>query len=297
MKYLDYQEMRPQGTFEFPIAFYHINPSHPRYQMTYHWHKECEMIRILEGSFLLTIDNNSYHLKKGDLIFIQDGFLHGGIPSECIYECIVFDMLLLMKNNHICSRQIQSIIHHERVIHAYLSRDIPALNDTVTDLFTAMGAKKPGYEFIIQGSLFHFFGIVLEHELYQTHPASSSVSTNRLAQLKNVLSYIEEHYQETISLDDMARIAGMNSKYFCRYFRAMTQRTPTNYLNYYRIECACELLSTKDLTITEVAFCCGFNDISYFIKSFHKYKGITPKRYMINHFSQTAYTTSTPNKE
>ena len=87
-----------------------------------------------------------------------------------------------------------------------------------------------------------------------------------------------------ISLDDLSRIAGMNPKYFCRYFRSLTGRTPIDYLNYYRIECASEMLSTKDITIREVAISCGFNDESYFIKTFNKYKGITPKQFMKSPF-------------
>ena len=74
--------------------------------------------------------------------------------------------------------------------------------------------------------------------------------------------------------------ADMNEKYFCRYFRSMTERTPIDYLNYYRIECACEMLTTKNISVKEAAISCGFNDESYFIKTFHKYKGITPKQFM-----------------
>lgn len=286
MKYLDYQEKRQQGTFDFPIAFYHITPSHPRYQMTYHWHKECEIIRILQGDFILTVQDSVYSLSKDDIIFMQDGILHGGVPKDCVYECIVFDMKLLMKDNHICTRQIQSIMRHERIIDALLPRDIPSLHNVADNLFRAMREKKTGYEFITQGSLYHFLGIILEYHLYQVNQGTTAVCANRLNQLKNVLSYIEEHYNDSISLGDMARTAGMNPKYFCRYFREMTQRTPNDYLNYYRIECACEQLSTKDVSITEVALSCGFNDISYFIKTFHKYKGITPKQFTMSQFRQ-----------
>ena len=49
MKYFEYKEEKQHGTFDFPIEFYHVNQSHPRYNMTYHWHTECEIIRILEG--------------------------------------------------------------------------------------------------------------------------------------------------------------------------------------------------------------------------------------------------------
>lgn len=104
---------------------------------------------------------------------------------------------------------------------------------------------------------------------------------------KKVLSYIEDHYTEHITLEDLAKIAGMNPKYFCRFFREMSFRTPIDYVNYYRIERACEQLSTTNTTIIEVALNCGYNDISYFIKTFRKYKGITPKQYLKSEFSTT----------
>ena len=104
------------------------------------------------------------------------------------------------------------------------------------------------------------------------------------ALVKRLQAYISENYYNNIKLEHLAKIAGMNEKYFCRYFRSMTERTPIDYLNYYRIECACEMLSTKDISVKEVAISCGFNDESYFIKTFSKYKGITPKQFMKSHF-------------
>lgn len=61
------------------------------------------------------------------------------------------------------------------------------------------------------------------------------------------------NYNSSIRLDTLDRIAGMNPRYFCRYFRSMTERTPIDYLNYYRIECACEMLSTRNISIREPA--------------------------------------------
>lgn len=60
----------------------------------------------------------------------------------------------------------------------------------------------------------------------------------------------------------------MAPKYFCRVFHQITGRTPINYLNYYRVECAAELLRSTDDSITEIAFACGFNDSCYFSKHF-----------------------------
>jgi AraC-like DNA-binding protein len=286
MKYFDYRERRQQGTFDFPIAFYHMDPSHPRYQMPYHWHPEYEIIRILEGHFHLTLGSQTFIVSKGDILFLQDGVLHGGIPEHCIYECLVFDMKLLLKENNSCARQTQKIMRHEIIIPQQLPKDIPSLQATVKGLFHSMAEKEDGYEFLTQGYLYQLLGILFREHLYEENTSAPHISHQHVLQFKKVLSYIEDNYTERIALEDMARVAGMNSKYFCRFFREMSYRTPIDYLNYYRIERACEQLITTKATIIEVAFNCGFNDISYFIKTFHKYKGITPKQYLIKEFTE-----------
>ena len=71
----------------------------------------------------------------------------------------------------------------------------------------------------------------------------------------------------------------MNTKYFCRFFRALTHNSPMDYVNFYRIEQAAWLLGQSELSVTEVAARCGFWDSSYFTKVFKKYKGYTPKEF------------------
>ncbi len=285
MKYLDYREKRQQGTFDFPIAFYHVEPQHPRYMMPYHWHTEFELIRILDGKFHLMVDGTSLVAQKGDILFIQDGILHGGTPKNCKYECVVFDLKLLLQDNHICAKQIRSIINHTISINILLSEGSPALRQTVSNIFDALREKRAGYEFIVQGALYQLFGIIIGEHLYKKTPHASAATQHHIRNFKTVLNFIESHYTENISLDTLAKEAGMSSKYFCRFFRDMTDRTPIDYLNYYRIECACEQLSTTSTSITEVALNCGFGDMSYFSKLFKRYKNVTPRQYMNQQFN------------
>ena len=278
MKYLDYKEKREQGTFNFPIAYYHQTPLSPRYYMTYHWHTQCEIMRIISGSFHLMLDNETTVYNAGDVIFITDGVLHGGTPDNCVYECIVFDLGMLMKDNHACATIIQSIMNHKIKITPHISSKSDNILPIVQNLCHSLSEKKFGYEFMTQGYLYQLLGEILEHKLYE-ETVSDMGASERLDSIKKVLSYISENYSSNITLEALARIAGMNPKYFCRYFRGVTERTPIDYLNYYRIESACEMLSTKDISIKEAAISCGFNDESYFIKTFHKYKGVTPKQF------------------
>ena len=83
----------------------------------------------------------------------------------------------------------------------------------------------------------------------------------------------------------MAAEAALEPKYFCRVFRQITGRTPINYLNYYRVECAAELLCTTQGSITDIALECGFGDVSYFSRMFRRYKGQTPGQYRRAHLA------------
>ena len=91
-----------------------------------------------------------------------------------------------------------------------------------------------------------------------------------------MLEYIEHNYQASVTLDNMADVAGMNPKYFCRIFKAITHQSPMEYVIFYRIEQAANLLSTTDLPITEIAMECGFNNISNFYRLYKKHMGKTP---------------------
>lgn len=283
MKYLDYKEKKQHGTFDFPIAYYHENPMTPRYHMTYHWHPDCELVYIKKGHFSMTLDDNTHTFKSGDVVFISGGMLHGGTPFDCTYDCIVFNLEMMLKNNTSTSKIISDINHKKIVINTLLSSSDNNITEIASKLCDSLSARSYGYELEVQGFLYILFGEIIKGGLF-TDGETNSISLERLSSIKNVLTYISENYSDNISLDSLAKIAGMNPKYFCRFFKSVTDRTPIDYLNYYRVESACEILSTKDVTISEVAISCGFNDESYFIKTFKKYKDITPKQYLKRKF-------------
>ena len=283
LKYTDYIERRPQGTFNFPIAYYHQTPLSPRYFMPYHWHPHMEIMRIISGSFNLTLDSNTVQYHAGDVIFISGGVLHGGEPVDCVYDCIVFDLEMLMKDNHACAGTIQSIMDGKIKIDTHISQKCDKILSIAKSLSHVLSEKKTGYEFMTQGYLYELLGTIIEEKLYE-ESVHDSLTTERLNSIKGVLTYISDNYRENISLDKLSKIAGMNPKYFCRYFKSMTGRTPIDYLNYYRVECACEMLSTKNISIKETAISCGFSDFSYFVKTFKKYKSTTPKQFTKKEF-------------
>ncbi|MEG0305831.1 MAG: AraC family transcriptional regulator [Oscillospiraceae bacterium] len=276
MNYLAYHENKMRGTFDFPIELSLVTPLHPRYQMPFHWHMEYEIILVQEGEFALSLDTEVLVLHTGDAALITGGVIHGGVPYGCTYECLVFDMGRFMLNNTAATAAIELLPEYARQ-NPYFARDTSEAK-IADEIFTVMAKEPRGYELIITGLLWQFIGTVLAKPTYCVDD-SQRKTHRRVKQMKRVLRRIRTDYSMPLTLNDLAEEAGMAPKYFCRAFAETTGRTPIDYLNYYRVECAGEQLSVTSDSVTDIALSCGFNDLSYFTRTFRKYKGVSPKKY------------------
>lgn len=280
MHYVKYKEKKSHGTANFPAGYYHITKSHPQYAMPYHWHEELELIRIESGEFEVTVNETAIPAKAGDVILVNSGFLHGGTPRDCVYECLVFPVSLLFSQTH-ASHFLNQLDSQDLILDTYYpAGQAPLITELAEHLFTLLRQSETGNELQCLGILYQFMGILQTAGRYHPSEKSDISSHKNIYLLKNVLNYIEAHYAEKIELSTLARIAGMSPKYFCRFFSEMTGHTPIDYVNYYRIERACYLLVNTEDSITGVAMRCGFGDISYFTRIFKKYKGKPPRQYL-----------------
>ncbi|MDD4850146.1 MAG: AraC family transcriptional regulator [Gemmiger sp.] len=276
MNYLATHENKTRGTFDFPIEFHYVDPNHPRYHMPFHWHMEYEMILVLSGSFTLCLGTATRTLNAGDAAFIPDGVIHGGTPHDCVYECVVFDFARFLQENPIGRKSLQEALNTAAQQPHFYEKGSPACC-LIDALFETMEKEPPGYEFNTAGLLWQLMGLLVR-QTAQAYPPPPP-RNKRTEQMKQVLRRIRRDYAEPLTLDDLAAEAGMTPKYFCRAFRQITGRTPVDYLNYYRVECAGELLCATDSSITEIALSCGYNDLSYFARSFRRYKGVSAQKY------------------
>lgn len=283
MKYLDYPEQQKHGNQDFPYYFYHVTYIHPRYNMPYHWHPFCEIVHVISGHFRIQMEEREYLLSSGDSAFVNGGVTHGGVPVEesgCQYECMLMDLDAIFMTGSptkIFDARIGSILNQQIQVGEYFCA-ADKINRTICSMLELLRSRPDGYTLLLQGNTFLLFGEILQRKLYRY--AKEETRPQKPIQLKKVLSYIDEHYSEKIKLEELAACANMNEHYFCRYFYSLTRRTPMEYLNYYRIEVACEQLHYTQKTITEIAYDCGFQDASYFVKVFKRYRKQTPSEYI-----------------
>jgi len=98
--------------------------------------------------------------------------------------------------------------------------------------------------------------------------------------MRNVFDFTLENAYQNITLDDVASVANMTKNAFCKYFKKRTNKTFVSFLIELRVENACKLLSTdKDLSINDIAFKSGFNNISNFNRQFKMIKHMSPNKF------------------
>ena len=260
MRFLSYHERRTRGTFDFPIELYHFDASHPRYEMPFHWHMETELLLVKSGSFCLIADGGERIIGAGQSVYIPSGVVHGGVPSDCTYECVVFDANRFFEDSNILRKRFADAFGGSQTVRIF-SPD-GREGEVILDIFDAMGAGGVGYEFETIGSLWRLLGLLLrerpEESSRTSHPHAGA---SHAEQLKDVLRMIRSDYKKALTL------------------RTGTGHTPVDYLNYYRVECSAELLRGTDESITEIALSCGFSDPGYFSRTFRRHKGCSPSEY------------------
>ena len=272
-----YNELLPRGTRELPMELYEIDYNHPRYEMAHHWHSEFEIIRILSGKLNVRLNRRDFVAGPGDVVFVNSETVHGAHPEDCIYECIVLSTELLSAKDSECSGFITDLLEHIRVVNDHFKKSDADIIRSADSLFEVM--KRGGCYFEAMGALYTLFGTIMKEKLHKSISGLSEANTAQNTKLKKALSFIRKNYANQLSLDEMAMAVGMSPKYFCSFFKEMTRKSPVTYLNIYRIEVASRKIATTDTPITDIAFGCGFNDLSYFIKTFKATMGMTPRAY------------------
>ena len=142
-----------------------------------------------------------------------------------------------------------------------------------------LSEKDAGYELKLRSKLSEIWFLLFE--LAQDRINAQSVSSKPCDQIKKMMVYVQEHYGEKISISQLADTAFLSERACYRIFQTYLHTTPVDYIKRYRIEMACQLLTSTALSLTEIGNSCGFGTSSYFAKTFKESIGCTPKEYRL----------------
>ncbi|MGN0729839.1 AraC family transcriptional regulator [Treponema sp.] len=275
------KEKQQRGTPLFPLQYNFCNTENPYYDLWLHWHTEFELIHIISGSYNLFVGDHEITLKKGDSCIIPGKTVHGDAPEKGAskYESAVFDIELLRQHGFSPDSFINDILMENISLQNHIPAEQKDIFDIVEFLFSTIREQKDSWDIISSGTLILFFGLLKKHHFFTEKKILPVQKRLRNKKLDIVLEFIKKNYGNDITLEQLSTAAGFSPKYFCRVFKEMTGKSPVEYLNWFRISRSCSFLRETNEKLPDIAKKCGFKDFSYFIKIFHRYKGMTPLKY------------------
>lgn len=280
------KEKRTHGNPVFPLHVYSHIDKKGDYSVSHHWHNEIEIIYVEKGDLIFNIDMKSTKITSGQCVFINSEQLHsiyamGGNTS--IHHAVVFDLNILNASiyDYYQNKYIDPILKRSLRFPLYLDLNSTLGNKTLHEILEIIDIyhnKSNGFELSIKGSLLKIIA-----NLYKENKFIGSnilmPKDYKVQIVKKVINFINNNYTHKIYIDALAAEANMNTRYFCRFFKSVTGKTPVTYINEYRIEQAVQILKTQDTKVIDVCFNVGFDNFSYFIKKFKEYKNCTPFQY------------------
>ena len=279
--YFELKENKPHGTKDDPFSTYHIENAGRLFQIPVHWHDEFEIIYVRSGFLTVSISGESYIGKTGEAFVVSPGNLHlmGSQSGTVDYYTFLFplkyisfrtdDMLdekLLepLNSGHlmICPRVKDTAKELcEQLIEIYMAKK----DESESKIATQVRTKIILLQFILE---MWKKGFVIEND-----------TSGRNTVEKEMVSYIQQNFTGKISLREFGEQFHLSEKYISRYFKEHFHITLSQYVTYLRLEHAKQLLQDTDIPVTDVAMQSGYQNVSYFIRSFKETYGVSPLKY------------------
>jgi AraC-like DNA-binding protein len=252
-----------------------------------HTHKDfSELVIVMNGSAKHIVNDETFHIKKGDVFVISNNTAHGYKDTENFRICNI-----MYRSENILSADYDikknAGFHALFVLEPYFAKehnfksrlmlkpkDFEKIHILTDIMLSEYQSKADGWQTLLEGSFMTL--VVILSRLYSFGNSSDKIDIINIAMS---ISYIESHYTEDISIDVLAKISHYSPRHFTRIFIATYHTTPLNYIISLRINHACSLLKESRLLISDIALQCGFSDSNYFCRIFKKRTGLTPKQF------------------
>lgn len=247
----------------------------------WHYHPEVELIYVCKGSGKRQIGSNISYFSDGDLVFIGSNLPHCGLTNENTNND--YEMVIQFKPDFLGEviwetpemQRIVSLLEKSKAGMVFGENVKNEIGKKIVEMHESSSLDK----------LIRFLEILENLATTQDYRILNAGKYYLQTQVEDnerinvIFNYVKDHFRDQITLEEMADLANMKVPSFCRYFKKITNKTFTQFVNEYRITHSLKLLAEQSLSITEVCFESGFNNFSYFNKTFKEYTQKSPSQY------------------
>ncbi len=250
-----------------------------------HQHKEIQISLVLHGEGTYIIGDCVGDFKLHDIFVVGENLPHVFKRDEAFEHNTSMVSIFFKKNSY--GENFFELPEFERFTDFFnnleLGYKVDSGNEKLTKLLTDIQYESKYRQFTSFLEILNLIAKAKKRKL------SSLINLKKYAgdegkRMSDIFQYSMDNFHKEVSLHDVADIANMTPNAFCRYFKQRTNKTFVNFLIDIRIGNACKLLAKKnDLSITEISYKSGFNNLANFNRKFKAIKGITPSEYRKKH--------------
>lgn len=251
----------------------------PRFEFNWHYHPEYELTLITKGSGKRMVGDSIENFSSGDLVLIGPGLPHSWVSNPLLKGKKTSVVVQFPENLITPFFEYQEFLQIKKLLHfsaqgLYFKRIKKETLGKIISLPAEEGAVKVSnlISILHELSCHHFRKLSSLH--YQ--PAHNERNENRI---NKVLKYIQENNEADCTITKAASLVHLSNSAFCKFFKRVTGKTFSDYVNDMRIANASLLLQETDKTITSISIECGFESLTYFNRVFKRKKGISPKEF------------------
>lgn len=252
-----------------------------RSEAFWHFHPEVELVYVNKGKGRRHIGNHLSYFNNSQLILIGSNLPHNGfidrLTSKGKETMIQFHPEFLgdLFNKQPEMKNIMALLERAKKGILFKSEAKKIIGPKIEKLPKHVGIKRISKFLEVLELLALTKDYVLLNEngyVFETQPQDSN-------KIDKIFKYVNSNYQDHITLDQIADHVSLTVPAFCRYFKKVTGKTFTRFVNEYRIFYATKLLTESQSSITDICFECGFNNFSHFNKVFNDVTGKTASKY------------------
>lgn len=253
-----------------------------------HWHPEMELQIILKGSAEYTVNGETYLVSEGSAIYIGPEAVH--MATALSAHTVGYDIVLLpqflisLMQTAQCEQFAVPLATHRPAAQVISpeSKEGNVILESLKRMYYTESSHY-GYELFLMENL-----LAIWRNLIMIFPKDSEGTYDngkvlREKRMKDMLGYIQKNYPNTITITDIAASANISKSECFRCFAELSQLSPIEYVNQYRLTQAAQLLRTTAQSVSDICYLTGFNSSSYFTKKFKDYYKMTPKDYRSQH--------------
>lgn len=240
-----------------------------------HWHRAIEIIYVLEGSYTICQNDKSYTLQADDCIIIDANVIHS-VKSTQFGKYILLQIPLELIEDYLPNIQQLKFFYSEVDSLPSKKRHIKYIKRVLQKMLMVKTAKRNGFLLRFHQLLFKLIYILYANFSSKVYQSDIKIKKLEITRLNKILAYIMQNYAKNISLTEIAQVASLQPKYFCRFFKKYIGITFKEYQNELRLSYIYHDLLTTDNTVSAILEEHGFTNYKLFIRLFKNHFNDTP---------------------